>query len=78
MLLMAAPDTFLDWLGKKEWGALNAEGNYFSTATAWNGKEGEDFELKEYSVYRVGRKTAGLIQEAELGRKCLLPKALRS
>lgn len=60
-LLMAVPDTFWDQLGKKEWDALDDEGNYFSTATPWNANQGEDSDLKEYSVYRVGRKVAGRI-----------------
>jgi protein gp37 len=61
MLLMAAPDTFWDQPGKKEWGALDDEGNYFSTATPWNGNQAEDSDLNEYSVYRVGRKETGRI-----------------
>lgn len=58
-MMMAAPDLFWDRPGKKDWGTLDIEGNYFLTATPWNGNEGEDSDGCEYSMLRVGKKAAG-------------------
>jgi len=55
-----------DQPGKKEWGSLDDEGNYFSTATLRNRNQAEHSDLKEYSLYRVGRKAAARILDGRI------------
>jgi protein gp37 len=42
-----------------EWGTLDIKGNWFSTATPWNGRQGGDSETNEYVMEKVGKKAAG-------------------
>lgn len=45
----------------KPWGTLDIAGNFFPETTPWNGHQGEDSELKEYLMVRVGRWASGAL-----------------
>jgi protein gp37 len=41
------------------WGCLSRSGNWFPLTTTWNGRQGDERDDFEYSMYRVGKKRAG-------------------
>jgi protein gp37 len=43
------------------WGVINLDGDWFDQTTAWNGREGKDSSTREYTMLRVGKKTAGAL-----------------
>lgn len=59
LLTEAEQVNFWNIQGKREWGVIDSEGNWFPETTPWNGRQGKDSPEGEYTMLRVGKKAAG-------------------
>ena len=48
------------------WGTLDIENKFFPYTTPWNGKQANDSETKEYTMYHIGKKNAGRLLDGRL------------
>jgi protein gp37 len=59
------------WLGKdySDWGALTHSGQFFRATSTWNGhQEHPDYD-EEVTVYKVGKRAAGMLLDGQIHRR---------
>ena len=49
------PKLYAPDLSYREWGTIDATGNFFLSTTPWNGRQGNDSETDEYVMIRTSK-----------------------
>lgn len=57
------PPTSVADLASLDWGTLDVAGDWWPQTTPWNGRQGDDSDLKEYVMIRVGPERFGRMLE---------------
>lgn len=56
---------WLEAVRGKEWGCLDASGKYFQETTTWNGRQYDEQDDYEVSIYKVGKHAAGHLLDGQ-------------